>query len=97
MAAAKMSSRYQKPYTIPEEFPPLLKQFTREVLREQPENLYAFGATYFKKLLELKRDEERKWRQALSKGRRGAAGGGGAGRAKAPPQQRAAAVDLYSA
>ncbi len=55
-----MSSRYQKPYTIPEEFPPLLKQFTREVLREQPENLYAFGATYFKKLLELKRDEERK-------------------------------------
>lgn len=30
-----MSGKYQKPYTIPEGFPALLKAFTREILREQ--------------------------------------------------------------
>lgn len=42
-----MSSVYQKPYTIPEGFPALLKEFTREILRAQPENIYQFGAEYF--------------------------------------------------
>lgn len=42
-----MSSVYQKPYTIPEGFAELLKQFTREILRAQPENIYQFGADYF--------------------------------------------------
>ncbi len=30
-----MSTKYQKPYVIPEGFPALLKGFTREILRAQ--------------------------------------------------------------
>ena len=30
-----MSSKYQKPFVIPEGFPELLKGFTREILRTQ--------------------------------------------------------------
>ena len=60
-----MSSRYQKPYTIPEAFPPLLKQFTKEILREQPENIYAFGASYFKNLLDIQAEEARKAETSL--------------------------------
>ncbi|GAX81847.1 hypothetical protein CEUSTIGMA_g9275.t1 [Chlamydomonas eustigma] len=46
-----MSSKYQKPYTIPEGFPELLKSFTREILRAQPDNIYEFGAQYFSEVL----------------------------------------------
>ncbi|KAF5832445.1 radial spoke protein 7 [Dunaliella salina] len=46
-----MSARYQAPFTIPSEFPALLKGFTREVLRTQPEDIYAFGTQYFTELL----------------------------------------------
>eukprot|EP00873_Tetraselmis_striata_P003997 jgi/Tetstr1/424261/TSEL_014830.t1 len=47
-----MSSRYQKPFTIPEGFPSLLKDFAREVLRAQPDNIYEFGAQYFAELVD---------------------------------------------
>eukprot|EP00232_Nephroselmis_pyriformis_P004517 CAMPEP_0182912656 /NCGR_PEP_ID=MMETSP0034_2-20130328/37628_1 /TAXON_ID=156128 /ORGANISM="Nephroselmis pyriformis, Strain CCMP717" /LENGTH=481 /DNA_ID=CAMNT_0025049335 /DNA_START=86 /DNA_END=1527 /DNA_ORIENTATION=- len=47
-----MSSRYQKQFTIPPDFPQLLKQFSREILRAQPENIYEFGARYFAELVE---------------------------------------------
>jgi hypothetical protein len=90
-----MSTKYQKPFVIPEGFPALLKRFTREILRAQvpnmlpasqgkqpstlgtaastfsscigggwtdlvlpycvclqPDNIYEFGARYFKDLLE---------------------------------------------
>mmetsp|Transcript_17945 Transcript_17945/g.32766 ORF Transcript_17945/g.32766 Transcript_17945/m.32766 type:complete len:475 (+) Transcript_17945:89-1513(+) len=47
-----MASKYQKPYTIPDGFPALLKGFTREILRSQPENIYEFGSRYFNDLLE---------------------------------------------
>ena len=60
-----MSSRYQKPYTIPEAFPPLLKEFTREVLREQPANIYEFGAAYFKNLLDIQTEEQKKQETSL--------------------------------
>jgi len=33
---------------VPEDFPDLLHDFTREVLRDQPENIYEYGALYFK-------------------------------------------------
>jgi len=42
-----MSSRYQKLFVIPDGFPALLKDFTREILRNQPTNIYEFGAEYF--------------------------------------------------
>jgi hypothetical protein len=30
-----MASKYQKPFTFPETYPAILKEFTREVLRAQ--------------------------------------------------------------
>ena len=42
-----MASKYQKRVGLPEEFPTLLKDFTREVLRAQPADVYRFGAKYF--------------------------------------------------
>lgn len=47
----------QKPFTIPEGFPALLKGFTREVLRNQPENIFEFGAQYFAALLEQRAED----------------------------------------
>jgi len=48
---AQMSSKYGKPYNVPADLPPILKAFSREVLRAQPENLYEFGEAYFNDLL----------------------------------------------
>mmetsp|Transcript_47811 Transcript_47811/g.104080 ORF Transcript_47811/g.104080 Transcript_47811/m.104080 type:complete len:430 (-) Transcript_47811:288-1577(-) len=42
-----MSSKFAKQYHIPPEFPELLKDFSREVLRNQPANIYEFAAKYF--------------------------------------------------
>jgi len=44
-------SKYGKSYSVPTEFPSLLKAFTREVLRAQPADIYEFGAQYFSELL----------------------------------------------
>ena len=43
-----MASKYLQKYPVPEEFPDLLHDFAREVLRDQPENIYEYGALYFK-------------------------------------------------
>ncbi len=53
-----MSTKYQKPFTIPASFPALLKDFTREVLRAQPESIYEFAALHFQALLEQTRGSE---------------------------------------
>jgi len=42
-----MVSKYGKDFTVPKDFPSVLKAFTREVLRSQPGNIYEFGAAYF--------------------------------------------------
>jgi len=42
-----MSSRFSKQYKIPPEFPDVLKDFAREVLRNQPANINEFAAKYF--------------------------------------------------
>lgn len=42
-----MSSKFAKSYQIPPEFPDILKDFTREVLRNQPGNINEFAAKYF--------------------------------------------------
>jgi len=47
-----MVSKYGKDFQVPKDFPSVLKAFTREVLRDQPENIYEFGANYFSTLLE---------------------------------------------
>ena len=45
-----MASKYLQKYPVPEDFPDLLHDFAREVLRDQPENIYEYGAQYFKSL-----------------------------------------------
>jgi len=42
-----MSSKFAKQYQIPPEFPDILKDFGREVLRNQPANINEFAAKYF--------------------------------------------------
>lgn len=51
-----MASKYAKAMEIPAEFPGILRDFTREVLRQQgvvetKEAIYAFGSQYFKDLI----------------------------------------------
>ena len=43
-----MASKYLQKYPVPEDFPDLLHDFAREVLRDQPDNIYEYGAQYFK-------------------------------------------------
>ena len=38
-----MASAYQKEFVMPEEFPATLRDFTREVLRDQPEDVAKYG------------------------------------------------------
>eukprot|EP00002_Diphylleia_rotans_P004227 TRINITY_DN13042_c0_g1_i2.p1 TRINITY_DN13042_c0_g1~~TRINITY_DN13042_c0_g1_i2.p1 ORF type:complete len:202 (+),score=42.56 TRINITY_DN13042_c0_g1_i2:163-768(+) len=42
-----MTSRYATQLSIPKDFPALVKDFTREVLRHQPDDIYEFGVKYF--------------------------------------------------
>jgi len=42
-----MASRYAEKFSIPEGFPQILREFTKEVLRENPQNIYDFGHQYF--------------------------------------------------
>ena len=42
-----MASRHIRKYPVPGDFQHLLHDFTREVLRSQPENIYEFGVAYF--------------------------------------------------
>jgi Ca2+-binding EF-hand superfamily protein len=42
-----MSSKFAKQFQVPPEFPEILKDFTREVLRNQPTNINEFAAKYF--------------------------------------------------
>ena len=48
-----MASKYLPKYPVPEEFPEILHDFARMVLRDQPENIYEFGAEYFKAIYEV--------------------------------------------
>ena len=43
-----MSSKNIKKYTIPPGFQDLLSEFTKEILRNQPEDIVDFGVEYFK-------------------------------------------------
>merc|ERR1712216_976025 len=57
-----MTSRYRKPFRYPDGFADVLRDFTREVLREQPKSIPDFGAAYFENLLrqgaEMQQDME---------------------------------------
>ena len=43
-----MASKYRKRYTVPEGFTQILEDLTREILREQPRDILAFAAHYFR-------------------------------------------------
>ena len=54
-----MASAYQKEFVMPEEFPATLRDFTREVLRDQPEDVAKYGYEYcLKKMEEAKAKAE---------------------------------------
>merc|ERR1711934_546413 len=62
LLAGSMTSRYRKPFRYPDGFADVLRDFTREVLREQPKSIPDFGAAYFENLLrqgaEMQQDME---------------------------------------
>ena len=66
-----MSERYQRTFAIPEEFPALLKDFTREILRTQPDNLYEYGARYFSELVDARAAAEAEAAEAEAAGEEG--------------------------
>ncbi|KAJ1452303.1 hypothetical protein M885DRAFT_527335 [Pelagophyceae sp. CCMP2097] len=47
-----MSSKYSKEFALPETFPGALRDLTREVLREQPEDIPTFAYNYFMQKLQ---------------------------------------------
>ena len=49
-----MASKYLQKYPIPGDFPQLLHDFTKEVLRDQPDDIYEYGYQYFKALEEVR-------------------------------------------
>lgn len=53
-----MVSKYGKDFTVPKDFPSVLKAFTREVLRSQPGNIYEFGAAYFSELMDQSQQQD---------------------------------------
>ena len=48
-----MASKYLQKYPIPDKFPAILEDFTKEVLRDQPDNIEAYSFYYFKALEEV--------------------------------------------
>ena len=48
-----MASKYLQKYPIPGDFPQLLHDFTKEVLRDQPDDIFEYGYQYFKALEEV--------------------------------------------
>jgi hypothetical protein len=42
-----MASRYIQKYPVSNDFPLILKNFSREILRDQPTNIIEYAAKYF--------------------------------------------------
>lgn len=54
--------------TVPPNLEALMHQLTREILRDQPKNLYEFAADFFARLIEQPEDGESIWSQWTSEG-----------------------------
>ena len=48
-----MASKYRKKFTVPENFQEFLADYTREVLRDQPQDIVEFSYLYFKAMEEV--------------------------------------------
>lgn len=66
-----MVSKFIAKYPVPEDFPDLLHDFAREVLRDQPDNIYEYGAQYFKALYTVSRPHN--WMEWKGKSKSGMA------------------------
>ena len=42
-----MATKFIQKYPVPPNFQELLRDFTMEILRDQPDNIYEYGAKYF--------------------------------------------------
>lgn len=51
-----MASKYRKKFALPEGFYQVLEDYTREVLRDQPQDILEFSWLYFKALEEVSYD-----------------------------------------
>jgi len=49
-----MTSKYSKRFTVPENFNEILQKLTREVLRDQPDDIIEYAALYFEALRDNK-------------------------------------------
>lgn len=49
-----MASKYRKKFSLPENFYPILEDYSREVLRDQPIDIVEFSYLYFKAMEEVK-------------------------------------------
>eukprot|EP00357_Protocruzia_adherens_P035070 CAMPEP_0115008334 /NCGR_PEP_ID=MMETSP0216-20121206/21846_1 /TAXON_ID=223996 /ORGANISM="Protocruzia adherens, Strain Boccale" /LENGTH=129 /DNA_ID=CAMNT_0002375713 /DNA_START=42 /DNA_END=431 /DNA_ORIENTATION=- len=47
-----MASKFYRKYYVPETFPELLKDFSREILREQPKDVVHFAVQFFRAIKE---------------------------------------------
>ena len=43
-----MASKYLQKFSVPENFPEILHDFAREILRDQPDDILKYGYEYFK-------------------------------------------------
>ena len=48
-----MASKYRKKFNMPENFSGLLEDYTREVLRDQPQDIVEFSYLFFKAMEEV--------------------------------------------
>lgn len=53
-----MAAKYARQFTLPEGFPQLLKDLTRECLRADPDDIYRFGHEYFSEAIERRNNPE---------------------------------------
>jgi len=66
-----MASKYIQKFPIPGSFPDILHDFVREVLRDQPENIYDYGKAYFTALDEVSERDVTSVGRSLGDGRLG--------------------------
>merc|ERR1712196_396714 len=53
-----MTSRYRRPFRYPDGFADVLRDFTREVLRDQPKSIPEYGAAYFDRILKQSAEQQ---------------------------------------
>lgn len=49
-----MASKYLQKFPVPKDFPDIINDLAKEILRNQPEDIIEFSALYFKCLQDVK-------------------------------------------